>query len=136
MVDIIARLSPEFGGWFWASQAAGVRSAIRSWGRQLDRMPRSPHSGVCLRSCPGTVWDLPVPGPSENRTLLLQPAGCIARDKLGDFCLALFRIELPPLGKILPIDHATTLLLNLMPQVALQISLSSSLKNTTAHVRK
>jgi hypothetical protein len=33
MVDIIARLSPEFGSWFWASQAAGVRSAIRLIGK-------------------------------------------------------------------------------------------------------
>jgi hypothetical protein len=33
MIDIIARLSPEFGGLFWASQTAGVRSAIRLIGK-------------------------------------------------------------------------------------------------------
>jgi hypothetical protein len=38
--------------------------------------------------------DLPVPGPCGSRRPPLRPAGCIAADRLGDFCHAPLRMTL------------------------------------------
>jgi hypothetical protein len=59
-----------------------ARCPLRRYGRKL----RSRHSAGFPRSYPGIVWDLLVPGPSENRTPLGRPVDCIARDRQRHCC--------------------------------------------------
>jgi hypothetical protein len=72
---------------------------LTSWGHPHGRRPHSRPFEVDPRSCPGTVSDLPVPGPVESRTPLLPRAGCIATGKLNDSYLVPSRIEPPLLGR-------------------------------------